>query len=148
MISGLISAPGAVGAVWCRGLCSVPGFSPGPSLEEAHLLPGPTAAPLKLPAFSLEGDSPASKLPQDLVSSFMAPSLFVHPAPPPRTFRKSPTPGRKTVPVISSRHGALSPDMYTAHCHSLNSTKVISSSCHLPVISPSRLNSFWYFSVV
>lgn len=96
LISGLILAPGVVGVVWCGGpFVSVPGRSLLPSLEEAHLLPGPISAPLELPAIPLEVTHQPQNSPQDLVSSFMAPTLFAHSAPPPVPFRKSTTQGRK-----------------------------------------------------
>lgn len=88
LISGLILAPGVVAVVWCGGrFVSVPGRPPLLSLEEAHLLPGLISAPLKLPAIPLEVTHQPQNSPQDLVSSFMAPTLFAL-CPSPSTFQE------------------------------------------------------------
>lgn len=129
---------------------SVPGRPPLLSLEEAHLLPGLISAPLKLPAIPLEVTHQPQNSPQDLVSSFMAPTLFAL-CPSPSTFQEMDhSVGKKKnkTAVISLQPGRLSPVMDNAHYNLLNPTEVISLYGHTPVIFPLHINSFWHVIVV
>lgn len=139
VISGLISAPGAVGVVWCRELCSVPGLSPGPSLEEAHLLPGPTAAPLKLPAFSLEGGTHQPLSSPKILSLLLWPPFCLCAPPLPQHLAGS---RQLRVEKLSLSYPQGMELLVLICIYSLHFV------CHLQVIFPFCINSFGYFSIV